>query len=371
MTVGVDIRSLHVGQTGTRTVLQELCREFVLQQDKDCHFVFFSSPFPVYQGKNRFLLMLEHVRFQAWKQLVIPFWAWIKKCDIVFCADYFAPYIHLGYQTVQIYHDAFFYEYPEHYNTIWNWLIRHVAAPAARRSAYIMVVSEYSRQRIHHFTGIPLEKLVVLSPGPKTLITDPAKELPARLREIRSEQYILHVGVMEKRKNLPALVSAFRLLTENGYPSLKLVLVGKGSGKKFSDDEPQVRETIIACNMENSVILTGYLPDDEVALMYEKALMYVFPSVNEGFGIPILEAFQYGIPVLVADNTSLPETGGDAVLCFNPFDENDIYAKMKQVLDNADVRTQLVLKGEDRRKLFSWHRTAGRLIDLFRQAATH
>ena len=185
---------------------------------------------------------------------------------------------------------------------------------------------------------------------------------------IEGQKYILHVGVMEKRKNLPALINAFKQLRESGHTELKLVLVGKGNGKTFSDDTEQIKEAIQKNNLENHVILTGYLPDEEVGIIYRHAFMYVFPSINEGFGIPIMEAFTFNLPVLVADNTCLPEVGGDAVITFDPFNEQDICTKMKQVLDDEQLRIKLIEKGQQRLQQFTWEKAAEKLMVVFKQA---
>jgi glycosyltransferase involved in cell wall biosynthesis len=116
------------------------------------------------------------------------------------------------------------------------------------------------------------------------------------------------------------------------------------------------------------VVLTGYLRDEELSHLYKNALMYIFPSINEGFGIPILEAFKHDLPVLVANNTCLPEVGGNAVLKFNPFDTDDITLKIKMVLDNIDLRKDMINKGQERLKDFSWQKTAVKLVEVFKKA---
>jgi glycosyltransferase involved in cell wall biosynthesis len=117
------------------------------------------------------------------------------------------------------------------------------------------------------------------------------------------------------------------------------------------------------------VILTGYLNNNELSMIYAHALMYVFPSTNEGFGIPVLEAFYYQIPVLVANNTCLPEVGGDAVITFDPYSDDDIYEKMSRLISNPDLKKLLINKGKHRLKEFSWEKTAKELVRIFRQIA--
>lgn len=368
LNIGIDIRNLKAAATGQKTYLEELCRELKLLEDSHCRFFFFDTWIPVYSGKNKLLKLFEHFNLQCWKQVSLPLKAWSKKTDIIFCIDYFAPYLHLGYQTVEVFHDAFFYEYPQHYNRIWLKLFKLTAIPAARRSACIVVPSYYARQRIHHYTKIPLEKIVTIYEGPKTLHNRQATAaLPSWLPVHQHFRYILHVGVMEKRKNLPALIRAFKQLRDHGYEQYKLVLVGKGDGKMHSDDTAQIMAAIREHQLENEVITPGYLPDDQLGMVYQHAALYIFPSVNEGFGIPILEAFSYQVPVLVANNTCLPEIGGPAVLTFDPYDTADMVSKMRMVIDNEALRTDLVQKGTERLRQFSWKIAAQELVALFKK----
>lgn len=312
--------------------------------------------------------MTEHIRQQLWKQIVLPFKAWRKKCDIIYCNDYFAPYLHGNYTTVQLFHDAFFFEYPQYCNRIWLQLFKRIAIPAAKKSAFIITPTEYAKKRVQHFTGIPAEKIIAIHQGPKSIPT-PTESLgiPEWLPTQQGNPYLLHIGVLEKRKNLTTLLKAFQLFRQNGHESYKLVLAGKGNGKMHSDDTKNILQTIHDLQLQNDVIMPGYLPDDMLSVVYKHASCYVFPSINEGFGIPILEAFQFGIPVLVANNTCLPEVGADAVLTFDPYNPYDIAQQINTLIHNPQLQQTLIQKGHQRLQDFSWEKTARKLIEVFEQ----
>lgn len=315
------------------------------------------------------MLLTEHIRQQLWKQVMLPYKAWRNKCDIVYCNDYFAPYIHLNYTTVQLFHDAFFFEYPQYCNRIWLQLFKRIAIPAAKRSAFIITPTEYARQRVQYFTGIPHEKIIAIHQGPKTIpVTDSTTPLPEWLPVQQGVPYILHVGVLEKRKNLTSLLKAFHLFQQAGNTSFKLVLAGKGNGKIHSDDTANMMQTIKELQLEQEVIMPGYLPDELLNTVYRHATCYVFPSVNEGFGIPVLEAFQFGIPVMVADNTSLPEVGADAVITFDPYNIEEMAEKMHLLVHDTALQKKLAEKGYQRLKDFSWEKTAATLLSVFESA---
>ncbi len=367
MVIGVDIRDLKLAKTGQKTTLEELCKQFRLMEGPTYQFHFFDTSLPIYTGRNKFMLMLEHIRQQLWKQIMLPYKAWSKQCDIVYCNDYFAPYFHFGYKTVQVFHDAFFYEYPQYCNPIWLQLFKRIAVPAARRSAYIITPTEYAKQRVHHFTKIPLDKIVAIHQGPKTIQPATTPNLPEWLPTHQNIPYLLHVGVFEKRKNIPTLLQAFKQLKEAGYPH-QLVLVGKGNGKMNSDDTQNILATIESLELTDQVVMPGYIPDEQLGQVYQHASLYVFPSINEGFGIPILEAFQHDVPILVANNTCLPEVGGDAVIQFNPYEATDLFKKISLVLNDPALQATMKEKGRARLQAFNWEKTATQLLAVFEQA---
>ncbi|MES2376130.1 MAG: glycosyltransferase family 1 protein [Bacteroidota bacterium] len=370
LTIAVDVRDLRVAKTGTKTYLEEVCKEFKNITDPSIQFHFLDTAIPVYTGYTKAHKLIEHFRYHLWKQLILPLKAFFKGADLIFCTDNFVPLMHLGYKTIPVFHDAFFFETPENYGKLWLWLYKKTALPAAKRSAFVVSPSQWAKKQITHFTDIPDDKLVVVYEGPKTLNTGKTINTDDFLNSFQlcPRNYILHVGSMFKRKNVPALIQAFSQIKKTGYPELKLVLAGTLSVNNLDSDHQLITDTINTCQLSNDVILTGYLADESLGQLYDNALLYVFPSINEGFGIPVLEAFKYNLPVLVANNTCLPEIGGDAVLQFDPFDINDISIKIKSVLDDEDLRKDMIAKGQERLKNFSWQQTALQLIEVFKKA---
>ncbi|MDN3547622.1 glycosyltransferase family 4 protein [Mucilaginibacter aquaedulcis] len=371
LTIAVDIRDLRLAKTGTRTYLEEVYKAFKKMESDELRFHFLDTFLPVYTGTNKWLKLIEHARYQLWKQLFLPLKAWTKSCGIVFCTDNFVPLIHLGYQTIPVFHDAFFFESPGDYGKLWLWLYKKTAVPAARRSPFVITPTAYARQRINHFTHIPNERLKVVYEGPKTLPENQNQTNEVQLLTslmVKPGNYVLHVGSMFKRKNIPALVEAFGKIKKQGHPNLKLVLAGPKPTVKTDNDYQLILNTIKQADVEQDVVFTGYLSNEALGTLYKNALMYVFPSINEGFGIPILEAFHNDLPVIVADNTCLPEVGGNAVLTFNPFLQDDLFKKMQLLLNDSELRKTMINKGQQRLESFSWQKTATELVDIFRAA---
>lgn len=365
--VGLDIRDLRIAKTGSKTYLEEIYNQFK-NNDYDCEFVYFDTSFPVYTGRYKVLKLIEHVRFLIWKQFMLPIKARWNKCDILFCTDYFVPYFTPGFKAIPVFYDAFFFEYSSHYNQQWLKLFKWLGVGAAKKAPVIITITEYTRNRISHFTGIDSQKIKAIHLAPKKLaVADPEPGYIPSFT-IPTSKFILHVGTLEKRKNLVRLIEAFNLLRLEGHQDYSLILVGQPSPKKDMDDSEAIQEAIKRLELESHVLTPGYACDNDLAYFYKNAEMYVFPSINEGFGVPVLEAFHHNIPVIVSDNTCLPEVGGDAVLSFDPFNIVDISQKIKTVINNVELRSELIKKGNTRLKLFSWSKNAEELIKTFKAA---
>lgn len=380
--IAVDLLDLQFAKTGQKTILEEYYKQFLINQDPEIKFVFFSPNLPQFSRKTKLGIICNHLVYHWWKQIVLPIKTFFKGADILFCNDYFAPLFTPGFKNVQVFHDAFFFEYPQHYNQLWLKLFKTIALPAAKKSAYIITTSQYAKQKINAFVGIPLAKIVPIYPGPKSLSnkaeereTFKAVKMSTELEDSTthfkkiSAPYLLHVGVWEKRKNIPFLLKAFSQFLTKSNLNYQLVLAGTGNQRMFSDDTAAIESTIAELGLSEKVICTGYLSDEDLAKAYAGASLYVFPSYNEGFGIPILEAFSYHLPVLVANNSCLPEVGGDAVLGFDPNDVHALATLMQQVLTDVALQESLKEKGKKRLAYFSWEKASKELIEVFKKAA--
>ena len=358
--VCIDIRDLRIAKTGTKTHQQELRREFS-KGHPGFRFHFIDTWLPVYTGTNKLLKIIEHIRFFGWKQVSLPIICLFKNCDILFCADYFLPVFRPGFKTAVIFHDAFFWEYPEHYNRAWLFLLKTIGMYAARKADAIITTTRYARQQIIKFVGLNPEKIYAIPVSCKSIITKPAE----RKIDRDGKKYILHIGVLEKRKNLVNLVKAFHLLLEDGVKDYYLVLAGPAPGKTLLDDSDNIRNIVSELKLDAKVIMAGYISDQELNYYYSNATLYAFVSINEGFGVPILESFHNDLPVLVADNSSLPEVGGDAVITCDPFDPVDIKNKLKMIIESVPLQQELITRGRIRKEIFNWPATVREHLTVF------
>jgi len=182
-------------------------------------------------------------------------------------------------------------------------------------------------------------------------------------------EYMLSVGAIQPRKNLGRLVAAYSRLRaakpEGKLP--KLVLAGKCA---WLYDE--TLRAIKELNLSDSVILTGYVPENDLPALYSGAVCFIYPSYFEGFGLPPLEAMQCGVPVIVGDRTSLPEVVGTAGILVDPFDVDALAAAIENVISDSDLRAELSVSGLARAKIFEWRETARQTLAVYQKATgTH
>ena len=366
--VAVDVRDLQISASGARSYLESVIIEFK-KEHPGFAFYFLDATTKAYTGNHFLLKLKEQLSYFLWKQFVLPYQAKQLGCHVLFCSDFMVPYFSLGIKTIPVFHDAFFWEYPEHYNKYWLLFFRNLGLAAAKKSAYVVTPTAYASNQLAKYTGINPNKIQVIGEAPKTIATLISQnETTAIVKQILNLDYILHVGTLEKRKNLVALIQAFKMVRENGFPNLKLVLVGKASNKITLDDSSAIKDVIMQQQLTNEVILTDYLGDAEVQQLYQKAKLYVFPSINEGFGIPVLEAFKYQVPVVIANNTCLPEVAGQGAKSFNPFSVQDMANAISTLLNDEALRQTYIEKGNAQLQNFSWDKTAGALMQLFKKA---
>jgi glycosyltransferase involved in cell wall biosynthesis len=337
-------------------------------------FYFLDASTKAYIGNHFLLKIKEQLNYFIWKQIILPYKSKVLGCQVLFCSDFMVPYFSLGIKTIPVFHDAFFWEYPQHYNKYWLLFFRNLGLAAAKKAAFVVTPTQYASHQLSKYTGIPQSKIIAIGEAPKTIedqnkdLQNKENQVSTNTQNILNTDYILHVGTLEKRKNIPALIHAFKMVKQSGFPNLKLVLVGKASNKVTLDDSAAITDAINQEQLSRDVILTGYLNDDEVQVIYQKAKLYVFPSINEGFGIPVLEAFKYKVPVVIANNTCLPEVAGLGAKSFNPFEVTDIAQTITLFLNDEVLRQSYIEKGNAQLQNFSWEKTAGSLMQLFKKA---
>ncbi len=366
--VAIDIRDLKLATTGSLTYLEAVIHEFKKGRP-GFEFIFLDTNYTPYLGSNPLLKIREHILFFIWKQIMLPWKAYQHKCEIVFCTDYFVPICKLNFATIPVFHDAFFKEYPEHYNRFWLILFNLFGLWGAKRANAIVVPTHYAADRVAKCYHLPAHKIEVVYEAPKITLDqlDLLNEVDPSLPLVHGK-YILHVGTFDKRKNIPFLIKAFKVLVQQGHTDLKLVLVGSSNKKMNSDATNEIQALVDTPELKEKIILTGYLDKGNLLTMYKNAFIYVFPSINEGFGLPILEAFKFQLPLLIANNTCMPEVARDAAIGFDPYKVEDLVHQLDRLIRDEKLRIDLIQKGNARLLDFDWEKSCDQLLDIFKQA---
>lgn len=358
ITIGLDTRDLKLATTGTKTYLTELINELRKSSDNSFKLVTFDSVWPPYWGNNLLGKVFEHVSFFIWKQITLPSKSFFSNVDVLICTDYYLPLIKLKAKHIVVFHDALFFDHPEYYNPIWLKWFKLIAVNGALKADAVVVPSQFSFERLSMHLPTLKSKMQVVYQGPKSNEVKSALSNASKiaLDKIGNVPYILHVGGLEKRKNLPFLIKALKEIRKK--VDVKLLLVGRPNPKIFNNSHEEIMKTIDSCGLEHDIFFTGYVPDNDLPMLYKNSILYVIPSTYEGFGIPILEAFQQEVPVVVANNSCLQEIGRDAVAVFSPFVEEELVQIAVELITKESLRNELIQKGKQRLKHFSWEASA-------------
>lgn len=273
------------------------------------------------------------------------------------------PLMLAGTRRIATIHDVIPYIYPETSSRL-DWLIYRCWLPMAVRHLHaIITVSQQSKDDIVRHLHVQPEEVQVIPEAASHAyrVMNPAEIAPALARNDIDFPYILYVGSVEARKNLPRLLEAYAKLRQ-WSTKWNLLIVGARRWKSSP-----VYEAVQRLGLEPYVHFTGYVEDADLPALYNGAALFTFPSLYEGFGLPVLEAMACGTPVITSNTSSLPEVAGDAALMVNPQDVNAIAIAMQRVLENPALSSQMRQKGLARAQQFTWERTARETIAVYEQ----
>jgi len=232
-----------------------------------------------------------------------------------------------------------------------------------RNSDKILTISESTKQDLMKYLNISEKKIIV------TYLSADEKFKPLNNKAINDIKqkyklnfpFILYVGTLEPRKNIPVLLRAFYKLKKKNL-QYKLIIAGK-KGWKYKE----IFEITNKLNLQKDVIFTGYVSDEDLPKLYNAADLFVYPSLYEGFGLPPLEAMACGTPVITSNTSSLPEVVGDAGIMTNPYNVDGLANAMHEVLTNDGLSEDMIKKGLKRAKMFSWEKTAKETLKVYEE----
>jgi glycosyltransferase involved in cell wall biosynthesis len=262
-------------------------------------------------------------------------------------------------------HDLSFLRFPNAFRPFNRTYLALATRASVRRARCVIAVSESTRQDVIALLGAPPDKVVVVYNGVTEAFSPaPAPQAVEQARQLGlPERYILYVGTLEPRKNLVRLLDAYAALRRRSADAPPLVIAG-GKGWYYEEIERRVDEL----DLGQQVIFPGFVPAEDLPWLYRGAALFVYPSIFEGFGLPVLEAMACGAPVITSTVSSLPEVAGDAALLVDPEDTEGLADAMHRALCEPGLAEALRAAGIERARRFSWDHTAAETAGHYRRA---
>lgn len=371
MVIGVDIRPLVGLKTGIQEYTEQILAHMISLAPEHQFKLFFSSFYgkapdrPWMHAPNVQLIECKipnNLLFLAGNIFGYPFVdTLIGGADVFFSPHFFLVPLSKTCRRITTFHDLSYLRFPEFFTWRKRWWHTVEMNPAnqARFSNQIISVSESTKTDLVDYYQIDPANISVVHSG--TVSSRPTDEALIQLKNTRKlpQQFILHVGTLEPRKNIIGLVRAFNILkTQIGYEDVELVLIGK-EGWQFQN----IFEEIKKSPYKSHIRYLGHV-DGDLAPYYSLATVCVCPSFFEGFGFPALEAMACGTPVVVSANSSLPEVIGEAGIFINPYDISEIAEALGSVLSEPTIRGRMIKNGLAQASKFTWEDAAHKTLNI-------
>lgn len=372
--IGINGRSMFRQLTGVQHYTREVTRALLGLEVDDVRFTVFAGR-EGRRGLDEGLPVSASIipaggplRGIAWEQSLLR--RMIKKAgvDVIFNPANVAPLSPPAPSVVTV-HDLAFRLFPENFSRPFSAYYRVLVPRITRQATAVIAVSENTRADLVEHLGLPPEKVTVVANGvsPEFRRHIHREELQEVRRRYRlPDNFFVSVASLEPRKNLQAIFRAYRLLAGEITSTESLVLVGAGN-RIYTDaglqDELQRARP-------GTVHALGYVPIEDLPAIYRLATALVYPSLYEGFGLPVLEAMASGTPVITSNRSSLPEVAGEAAILVNPESIEELAGAMDLIATDSGIRNLLVERGKKRAAGFSWEHTARKTLEVLRQAAS-
>ncbi len=298
----------------------------------------------------------------VWEQTFAPLQLLASRPALYHGMGFSLPFLWPGRSVVTIY-DMSFMRYPERTTRTRRAYLNAIVPSSVRRASRVLTISESSKREIIELLAVDPDHIDIAVPGVDKQFERVDSLNVAAFREEQGlpDHFILYVGTIEPRKNLTTLLRAYAELPEKDAISL-VIAGGAGWGSA------EVFGLIETLGLTNHILLPGYVSNDRLPLWYNAADVFVYPSLYEGFGLPILEAMACATPVIASDSTSLPEAAGDAALLIPPLDVAAWRDTLHTLLNDPDHQADLARRGRRHARQFDWSRTAQQTADSYRRA---
>lgn len=378
MRIGIDIRNIGKQRTGDEVVFFNLVKNLAKIDDENEYLLFTDTndstvlqytveKLGIENKKNFKIISLKSSNKFIWNLRTLP--DYLKKNPVdVYHTQYITPFfVPKNIKVITHIHDVSFLAYPEFIKKSDLFFLKILIPMSLRRTDKIIAVSEFTKEEIAKYYQIDPEKIEIVH---NAVSEDFAKSDYSgnELFEIRKkynlpEEYILYIGTLQPRKNIPVLIKAFAKTKEKNQ-NIKLVIAGN---KKAHNFDSRIDAEIKKLNLEKEVIFPGFVDEEDKSTLFQLAKAFVFPSLYEGFGIPILEAFAFKAPVLASDIPVHREVAEKAALYFDAKNVDDFSEKLYNILVDEKLRKELTSLAAKRLEFFSWKKSAKQILEIYKK----
>jgi len=367
MRIGVNTRILIEGKLeGVGLFTHEVFKRVVEMMPED-EFIFFFDRAPseqfIYNDRVKGVILSPQARhpflWYWWFERSLP--AALKKYEIdVFLSPDGHGSLRTEVPTIMTIHDLAFHHYKEHLPFIVHRYYNHYTPKFAAKANHILAVSEFTKADICQSYKVAEEKITVVGNGCDNAVRPVEEQQKQRVRKHYTGQspYILYVGSIHPRKNTGRLLKAFDQFKEHYNSDIKLVIAGRWAWKTGG-----IRNILKKMKHKEDVFMFGHIERGELGKLMGAALALVYPSLFEGFGIPVLEAMYAEVPVITSANSSMSEVAGPAAYYIDPENEEELAVAMERISKDYSLRSELVEAGKVERKRYSWEITAQKVVD--------
>lgn len=373
MRIGIEAqRIFRKKKHGMDMVALELINNLKLIDKENDYFIFVSpGEDRCLTSQNNFnIIELSGGSYPIWEQIALPIAAIKYKCDILHCTSNTAPLLGKTPLIITL-HDIIYLENlnllsggATAYQKFGNLYRKMIVPTAVKRCKKVVTVSEFERKRISDFMGLK-ETLVSIYNGVGKhfkVITDKDVLAKCKRKYNLPDKFLFFLGNTDPKKNTPNVLKAFAHFNNKSSEKYKLVMLDFQEGALL-----QILSNIGCSNIRDQIVLLGYVPNNELPQIINLSSLFLYPSLRESFGIPILEGMACGVPVITSNTSSMPEVASDAALLANPKDYMSIANAIEEVLTNEPLRESLIRKGLERAPKFSWHQMALKYLSLYNE----
>lgn len=368
--VGINASKCSDIHTGVGRYTSNLCRSIAKNKDGNAYYLYlpwhksnsYKEDENGAQFKEKRMLLQNNTLRILWEQILLPIKIRRDRLDLFHYTDHAMSLVQRAHPIVITVHDIAYIRFPDLLNKSRQVYKKYILYSSIKKANVIIADSHSTKRDVIEFFNVDEKKVKVVHLGVESRYRPISSVEDYRTKNNLPSKMILNIGTLEPRKNVVALIKAFKKLQEGGIKDYVLVIAGE-KGWLYK----KIFEEIKSSGVEQSIRLLGVVRDEDLPLLYNCADLFVYPSLYEGFGLPPLEAMACGVPVVTSNTSSLPEVVGNAGIMVEPHDINALTETMASVLKDKELRRRMSSDGLKRSKMFTWEKMVSEVLKIYNE----